>query len=152
MIVIADIDHTVSNAFWRDSQIGSVPWDEYYANLAYDKPFRYVINLLNSLSWAGYTIIGITGVPEKFRQLRLDWLIKYHVDIDELLMRPNDVFLKNSEMKVKLVTERFNNDFKKIHFILDDNEETVIDFFNLGIPTLQVRNINGREKREGNSF
>src|SRR5271170_1992740 len=103
MIILVDLDHTVSNSFWRDGMIGSVPWDSYHAASKDDKPFKNMVNLINSLSSIGYSIIGITGRTEKFRQLTLNWLIRYRVDIIELLMRPDDVFLKNAELKIKLV-------------------------------------------------
>jgi hypothetical protein len=141
MYILLDIDHTVANSFHRDSMIGAVPWDDYHASSKDDKPFPKVVNLINSLSSMGYTIIGVTGRNEKFRHLTLDWFLKYHIDLDELLMRPDDNFSKNGEMKVKLVTDRFNGNFKEIHFLIDDNEDSILEFYKLGISTLHIRNI-----------
>jgi hypothetical protein len=140
MIILVDLDHTVANSFWRDSMIGNVSWDEYHAGLKDDKPFPNVVSLINCLSAMGNLIVGLTGRTEKFRQLTLNWLLKYHVDISELLMRPDDIFLKNSEMKVELVKMRFNN-LKEIGFLIEDNEDTCLEFFKLGITTLMIRNI-----------
>jgi uncharacterized HAD superfamily protein len=140
MIILTDVDHTVGNSFWRDPMIGAEPWDTYHAAAKDDKPYPNVVSLINSLSSVGHKIIGITGRTEKFRQLTLNWFIKYHIDIDEILMRPDDLFLKNAEMKVKLVQDRFKN-LKDIAFLIDDNEDTIIEFFKLGITTLQIRNI-----------
>jgi len=142
MIILIDIDHTIANSYWRDSMIGTVPWDDYYAEGKYNKPFKNVANLINSLSSMQYEIIGFTGRPEKFRSMTVEWLVKNRIDIDIILMRPDDVFLKNSEMKLVLVKDYFKDDFKKIHFVIDDNEETILEFYKLGIPTLQIRNIN----------
>jgi hypothetical protein len=147
MFILIDIDHTISNAFWRDSIIGAVPWDEYHKESDHDKPFWNVVQLINSLWYAGHTMIAITGRNEKFRQLTNLWFIEYDVNIDEILMRPDDVFLKNAEMKVKLIEERFDKDYKEIGFLIDDNEETILAFFKLGITTLQIRNVS-REKHE----
>jgi phosphoglycolate phosphatase-like HAD superfamily hydrolase len=141
MIILVDIDHTVSNAFWRDSMIGVESWDHYHENSKYDKPFKNVVNLLNALSNSGYEIMGITGRNEKNRPLTVGWLVQNKVDIDELLMRPDDDFTKNGELKVRLVRERFKDDFKDIHFLIDDNEDAVLAFMALGIATLQIRNI-----------
>jgi hypothetical protein len=141
MYILLDIDHTISNSFWRDSMIGNVSWDDYHAASKDDKPFRHVINLVNSLVVMGYTIILVTGRNEKFRQLTLQWFLKYRIDIDELLMRPDDVFLKNAEMKTELIKKRFDGNFKQIHFAIDDNEEACITFRNLGITSLQIRNV-----------
>jgi hypothetical protein len=141
MYILLDIDHTVANSFHRDSMIGAVPWDDYHAASKDDKPFVKVVNLINSLSAMGYIIIGVTGRNEKFRHLTLDWFLKYHIDLDELLMRPDDNFSKNGEMKVKLITDRFNGNFKEIHFLIDDNEDSILEFYKLGISTLHIRNI-----------
>jgi uncharacterized HAD superfamily protein len=139
--ILVDIDHTMANSFWRDHMIGKETWDEYHAASKDDIPFRKVVNLINSLSAMDYNIIAITGRTEKFRQLTLNWFLRYHIDVDELLMRPDDVFLRNAEMKVELIRIRFDNSYKDIHFLIEDNEETVIEFFKLGITTLQIRNI-----------
>jgi phosphoglycolate phosphatase-like HAD superfamily hydrolase len=146
MIILTDIDHTVANAFWRDSMIGVNPWDEYHEQSKYDKPFKRMVSLLNSLSNSGYTIIGVTGRNEKFRQLTTNWFLKYKIDIHELLMRPDDNFMKNAVLKLMLIEERFNGDYKDVHFLIDDNEDAAIEFFKMGIATLQVRNINGGER------
>ena len=147
MIILTDVDHTISDAFWRDSMIGVNPWDEYHEESKHDKPFRKVVNLLNSLSSVGYTIIGLTGRNEKFRLLTTNWFLRYKVDIHEMLMRPDDNFVKNALLKLQLVEQRFNGDYSDIHFLIDDNEDAAIEFFKMGISTLQVRNIgdhNGR--------
>lgn len=141
MIVVIDIDHTVADSFWRDSMIGVVPWDEYYENGKYDKVFHNVANLINNLSASGYEIIGFTGRPEKFRSLTVGWMIRNNIDIDTILMRPDNDFTKNSELKIRLIKDHFKNDFKKIHFIIDDNEESILEFYKLGVPTLQIRNV-----------
>jgi phosphoglycolate phosphatase-like HAD superfamily hydrolase len=145
MIVVVDLDHTVSDAFWRDSMIGVNPWDEYYENAKYDKPFKNVANLINSLSAMNYEIIAFTGRPEKFRTLTVSWLVRNRIDIDIILMRPDGDFTKNSDLKLKLIKEYFKDRFYQIHFIIDDNEESVLEFYKLGIPTLQIRNVRPKD-------
>jgi hypothetical protein len=85
--------------------------------------------------------MGITGRNEKNRQLTVAWLVQNKVDIDELLMRPDNDYTKNGELKVKLIQERFKGDFKNIHFLIDDNEDAILAFMAIGIATLQIRNI-----------
>jgi hypothetical protein len=140
---IFDIDHTISNSFWRDGMIGTSSWDDYHEASKNDYPFIKVINLINSLYNQGYAIICITGRPEKFRSLTVDWLLDYKVEVDELLMRPDDCFLKNQELKIKLVEDHFKKYYKDIQFIVDNNEEVCLEFAKLGISSLQIRNISG---------
>jgi hypothetical protein len=141
MFHLLDLDHTIANSFWRDSMIGSVPWDEYHAASKNDKPFQKMVDLINALIKHGDLIIAITGRTENHRGLTLNWLISNNILIHDLLMRPEKVFLKNAEMKVKLVSDYFNNYFDSIGFLIDDNEETILAFQKLGIATLQVRMI-----------
>jgi hypothetical protein len=148
MFIFIDIDHTLANSFWRDSMVGTVPWDDYHYASKFDKPFKEMINLINILSMNGYTIIGLTGRTEKHRQLTLDWLLKNDVILDGLLMRPDDLFLKNADMKVQLVKEYLKNQLNLIAFIIDDNEDTILAFNALGISTLQIRNISTEIKDE----
>lgn len=141
MYVLLDIDHTVSNSFWRDPMIGNVPWDEYHAASKDDKPFRNVADFINALYAMGNTIVGVTGRTENFRSLTLNWFIKYGINIDEMLMRPEGDFTKNAELKMKMINKRFNKHYKDILFAIDDNEEACIEYFKLGITSLQIRNI-----------
>jgi hypothetical protein len=143
MFILVDIDHTITNAFWRDGIIGVVPWDEYHEEAKNDKPFWNVVQLINSLWYAGHHIIGVTGRNEKFRKLTNDWLLEYDVNLDEILMRPDDNFMKNGILKKMLIEERFKGDYSSISFLIDDNEDTILEFFNMGITTLQIRNISG---------
>jgi hypothetical protein len=149
-VILVDIDHTISNAFWRDSMIGVSPWDEYHAAAKDDKAFRNMVKLINNLYMAGYEIIAITGRNERFRKLTTDWLIEQEVDIEEILMRPDDNFLKNAEMKLNLIKMRFKGNYKNIHFLIDDNEDTILAFNKIGIATLQIRNV--QESLHGGLF
>jgi hypothetical protein len=141
MYVLLDIDHTIANSFWRDSMIGAVPWDEYHAASKDDKPFKKIVTLINSLSAMNYTIIGLTGRNEKFRGLTLNWFVQHNIDVHELLMRPDNNFLKNGEMKIELLRARFNGKYNQIQFALEDNEDSCLMLQMLGITTLQIRNI-----------
>lgn len=141
MYYLIDLDHTTSNAFWRDSMIGNVPWDVYHEESKHDKPFHNTLALIDALVEHGDQIVGITGRTEKHRGITIDWCIKHNIIIHDLLMRPDNIFLKNAEMKVQLVSTYFANNFENIAFLIDDNEETILAFHKLGIATMQMRNI-----------
>lgn len=141
MFYLVDLDHTLSNAFWRDSMIGHVSWEEYHESAELDKPFPKMVQLINTLIKNGHYVIAITGRTEKHRGLTVDWLINNNLFLHDLLMRPDDVFTKNADMKVQLVSTYFNNHFDNIAFLIEDNEDTCLAFQKLGIATLQVRNI-----------
>lgn len=137
MIVIVDIDHTISDARWRDDLIGN--WDEYYLAGDEDKPIKEMIHLLQSLELAGHTLIGLTGRPEKWRQLTVSWLFRHGVPFDEVLMRPDDDFRKSPDLKIALLTEWLDNSETDVLLIDDREDITSRISAELNITTLQCR-------------
>ena len=92
--IVTDIDHVISNSFWRDSMLANSPvdWNAYHAASIDDEPITDVINMLESAAMMDASIITITARPEKWRKLTMGWMIKHQVPSDALLMRPDDVF------------------------------------------------------------
>lgn len=145
--VLVDIDHVISNAFWRD---GMMPphhtWDEYHAANKDDEPVYDIVRMLQSLTQKDehgacfFRVIGFTARPGKWRKQTMEWCVKYGVPLDELLMRPDDDFTPAAELKVKLATERFApHDLKLVvAFVLDDREDVCAAFKALGVTAMQV--------------
>jgi hypothetical protein len=133
--VLVDIDHTLSDAFWRDELIGT--WDAYHEASSGDLPLLPVIGLINSLHLCRYTIVGITARPEKWRQLTLNWLVRWGAHVHELLMRPDDAFHPSPEIKLELARKRFP-DFNDIAFLLEDRDDVCAAFREAGVTVLQV--------------
>lgn len=143
-IVLCDIDHTMRNAFPRDHMIGVASWDEYHLAAKDEEPLHDMVNLVNALVATGYTVVGLTAIPAKWRQLTMDWLAGARVPICDILMRPNDGFAPAPEIKVMLAKQRFGEDLSsKIAFILDDRDDVCMAFRDLGVTALQVH---GRQK------
>lgn len=139
--ILVDLDHTLSNSFWRDPMIGTTTWDEYHAANVEDKPVHDVAALINALWSAGHTIIGITARPGKWRAQSLSWLIRHNIHLDELLMRPDDDFKPAPQMKIALAIARFGNAKRmadEVAAIIDDREDVIMAFKEVGITALQV--------------
>jgi len=139
-IVLCDIDHTVSNAFWRDDMIGGPGgWDAYHAASKDDEPIHDVVNMINAMRAGGMYIVGITARPEKWRKLTMELLVKHGAMFDELLMRPDEAYHPAAEIKLKLAAERFGERFKdEVALIIDDREDVVAAFREAGITALLV--------------
>ena len=135
--ILVDIDHTVSNAFWRDSMIGTSSWDEYHLASENDPPLLDVVELLRHLRGI-YTIVGMTGRSEKFRTITMRWCLHHTVSLDELLMRPDGIFLPAPEIKRQMVVKRFMNPLSEIAFVLEDRDDCCTMFRGLGLTVLQV--------------
>jgi hypothetical protein len=133
MLLVVDI-HALSDDSWRSSMIGVDSWDEYHAACVHDQPVSATIDLVNSMRRSGNTVIGISARPEKWRKLTNEWLIKYKVDLSELIMREDIDFRPSIDIKKDIV--------KRLHpvaFVIDDKEDVCRAVTSMGISTLQVR-------------
>lgn len=135
--ILVDIDHTISNAFWRDTMIGIGTWDEYHAASENDQPLEAVVGLIRRLH-GHYNIIGFTARPEKWRQLTMKWCIKHQIPLDELLMRANSNYEPAPIIKRALIEKRFGKEHDEIAFVLEDREDVCEMLKGLGVAVLQV--------------
>lgn len=137
-----DIDHVISDAFWRDDLIkrsrDSGDWDEYHSRGKQDKPIEDVVKLIEIMGYNNHSIElwAITARPEKWRKQTMEWFRKHGVQIDMLLMRPEDVFKSAPEIKINLCKEEKIMD--SILCIFDDREDVVEAFKAEGITAFQV--------------
>ena len=146
-VVLLDIDHTISDAFPRDPMIGNVAWDDYHAAAHADDHVHEMGVIVRALMLQRLTVVGLTGRPEKWRDLTIKWLIKHKLPLDDLLMRRDDDFRKAGAVKLDLVKENFGPDWhSKVLCIIDDNEGVIETFRGENITSLQIfnrRNKNG---------
>jgi len=137
--VLCDIDHTVSDATWRDALI-SGDWDTYHSEAAYDLPILAMVNILIALADAGHSIIFITARPEKWRQDTLQWLSKHDIPFNELLMRKDTDYRPAPLMKMDLATTRFKDIKSEVLCIFDDRDDVIDIFKKSGVVSFQVAN------------
>jgi hypothetical protein len=146
-VVLLDLDHTISNAFWRDGIADLVmakeaTWDDYHNKLSLDLPIWPMVHMIQSLYRDQWFICAITARPEKFRQITMQWLFKYDIYISELLMRPDENFRPATEIKMELVRERWGSQFTDfVKLVIDDRDDICKMFNGHGITTLQVRGV-----------
>lgn len=138
-VVLCDIDHVISNAFPRDHLIGGEGgWDFYHAESLSDEPIHDLVALINALHSQGFIVIGITARPEKWRSLTLQWLVKHGVMMEEILMRPDNAFHPAPEIKLKLALDRFADIKNEVALVLDDRDDVIAAFMQLGVSCLRV--------------
>lgn len=147
-IILFDIDHTISDAFWRDDMIkrsrNSGDWEEYHSRGKYDKPIDDMLQLIKIIKFGSFDYVhsndtevwAITARPEKWRKQTMEWFIKHEIKIDVLLMRPENEFKSAPEIKIKLCKDEGILD--RVLCIFDDREDVVEAFKGLGITALQV--------------
>jgi hypothetical protein len=147
MIVLCDFDHTISDAAWRDDLIAANDWPAYFKEAHRDEPIWPVVHVVNALWRGGHKVVILTARPEWYRAKSLEWLTKYGVSADDMLMRPDDNYMRSPELKVWLAKKEFGDDLlaADIGLMIDDREDVVRAFNALGVPTLMTT-YSGRTK------
>lgn len=142
--VLFDIDHTLSDASPRDHLIAeamrSDDWTGYHSLAPNDLPCHDLVAMLTCFRHCGYTVIGITARPMRWRSITVDWLYNHGIHLDELLMHKRDNFEPSAELKLALARERFGAKISDhVLFIIDDHEQVAKAFQAVGVTSLQVR-------------
>jgi len=136
MIVLVDIDHTLSDAAWRDHLIPAAratgDWTAYYAEMDYDEPIWFVATLVRSLNMIqAYEVVGLTARPEEYRAKTLLWMRRNGIEMRTLLMRPKDNHDPSPGLKVDLIKKRLK--MSEIAFAIEDREDCAKAMIEAGI-------------------
>jgi len=139
MLVLVDLDGTISDSRWRDDLAETKQWDEYHSQLGNDPPIKPMIALINCLVKGGANVIGLTGRPERWHQLTIDWLLAHDVKLEEVWYRPDENYMKVSELKPEIAKEimaMYPGEDNVV--IIDDNEYVCKAMRENGIVALTV--------------
>jgi hypothetical protein len=134
-IVIVDIDHTISDAAWRDHLLGQ--WDVYYDEGLKDKPIRFAAELVQMAHLCGREIVANTARPENARAVTVRWMVTHGVPIDVILMRAEGDHRGSAEVKADNVKLAFP-DLSVIDFVLEDRDDCVAAYRQMGLNVLQI--------------
>jgi hypothetical protein len=122
-IAFFDIDHSVADAAWRDHLLGD--WDTYHEKSIEDESISAMVALIDALYCDQWTTIGLTGRPERWRQLTEAWLLKRCVMLDELIMRPNEVYDGAAIFKQGAVRDRCSKLRNPLVLVFDDRDDVI---------------------------
>ena len=136
MIVLVDVDHTLSDAAWRDDLIPAAratgDWTKYYAEMDQDEPIWFVATLVRSLNMIqAYDVVGLTARPEEYRAKTLLWLRRNSIMMRLLLMRPIDNHDPSPELKVALIKKWIK--MSEVAFAIEDREDCARAMIEAGI-------------------
>lgn len=143
-IAFVDMDHTMTDAAWRDHMIKvnmtDQDWANYHSCCDLDSPVPAVVDLVNSLHADGWAVVIITGRNEFVRGLTKVWLEQHDVNYHVLIMRPDNDHRQAFEYKLDRAQEIIQNgEGKASAIIIDDNAKVCEAFKAWGIPALQVK-------------
>ncbi len=142
MKVIIDIDNTLCNSNPRfqlaTKPNGKIDWDIAHtpAYIIADKPFNPMIDLVKRYKKSGVEVILLTGRPESVREVTKEWLEKYDIKYDQLIMRSwEDNFLKAPIYKKKMYEKYIQSN---VICAYDDDERIIDMWIELKIPCFKV--------------
>lgn len=142
--ILVDIDGTLADPRHRLHHIEgrTKDWDSFYADAIDDEPYEEITDLVWGLWTSGlYEPIFCTGRPESTREDTENWL-EFTANLwapepEELLMRPDDDFRPDFEVKPELL-EKAGIELDEIAFVLEDRDQVVAAWRDRGLRVLQV--------------
>lgn len=140
--LIVDIDHTLSDAAWRDPLIPDDhirgDWSEYYRLQGEDDIIHSTALIVRSLVHERcFKAVSVTARSESYRDSTESWIKRHLLPIHEVIMRPRGDLTPSGELKVQLIKSRFR-DLGEIALILEDRADCVDALKSLGRPIFQV--------------
>tara|TARA_Y100000310_G_scaffold112693_1_gene111192 strand:+ start:18234 stop:18647 length:414 start_codon:yes stop_codon:yes gene_type:complete len=130
--VIVDVDGTLALMQGRRSPFA---WDE----VMQDDPNLPIIKLVNILRDSGLEIIITTGRDGIALNDTKAWLTSHGVVYDAIFIRDVDDFRKDSIVKQEIYDNQIKDNWN-IQYVVDDRNQVVSMWRDLGLTVLQVAN------------
>lgn len=124
LVLLLDLDGTLSDDRPRKHLFEAGAWDKYHDGLMGDAPHEPILALVLALVDKAMIIIS-TARPELYRMEALDWLAKYKIHPDELLMRGNTDYRSGHAVKIDAATQFFSGSLPENLLVIDDRSSVV---------------------------
>ncbi|BCU90071.1 hypothetical protein YP72344_15660 [Yersinia pseudotuberculosis] len=137
--IIFDLDGTLANIDRRRLILNQKPknWDLFFEDMINDEPNRPIVELYNALSLTKkYSMLIVSGRPEKYINETQFWLYKNNIEFDKLYMRADKDRRDDSLIKQDILNSILSNGFKII-LSVDDRSSVVAMWRKNGITCLQ---------------
>jgi len=143
--IIVDLDGTLCDIGHRLHLIQGEDkdYETFYKNCEYDAAHYDMCELVSNLGYSGMvdSIYIITGRPNTYRAETDEWLDDHEIPYDKILMRQEEDYRPDYEVKEDLVLSLMSRDGLKpsdIWLVLEDNNSVVKMYRKLGFRVLQV--------------
>lgn len=127
--IICDLDGTLAKLNGRN------PYDA--SRCEDDLLNEGVASIVKSYQKSGYKILLVSGREDKFKEQTQKWLNLHNIKYDVLIMRKTSDTRKDSIIKSEIFTNNIKDNYY-IEFILDDRNQVVDMWRDLGLTCLQV--------------
>lgn len=142
-VVICDIDGTIADTthrvhFVTDLKDGKKDWKGFFGAMDKDPVREQVRAVLIDLYNKGMNIVFMSGRPDNYKQVTLDWLARNNLDFAiTLIMRRADDKRDDTEVKKQMLNTYFS-DLSKIHTVIDDRPSVIRMWREQGLEVIDV--------------
>lgn len=127
--IICDLDGTLAKLNGRN------PYDA--SRCENDLLNEGVASIVKSYYKAGYQLLLVSGRESRFREQTENWLKLHNIEYNQLIMRQTSDVRKDSIIKREIYDNHIKDNYY-IEFILDDRNQVVDMWRDLGLTCLQV--------------
>jgi hypothetical protein len=149
MLLVLDIDGTLTNCVHRQHHALGGDWDTFHSLMHLDEPQLWVLEVVRALQEIrgdDLETILLTGRPEQYRSETLTWLNNVAAmfegdEFSELIMRPKDDYRRDVDLKLELLTHwmaELGHHKKEEVLILEDREAVVAMWRDNGFTCFQT--------------
>lgn len=138
--VICDLDGTLCNIDHRLHYVKGErkDWKGFYSGIADDTVNEKVLEEIKTLSAEGHHIVFVSGRPEDYKQVTLDWLKKHGINFfTTLIMRKSGDSRPDDEVKREILSAYFK-DKKSIIKVIDDRPRVIRMWREEGLEVMDV--------------
>lgn len=141
-VIIIDLDGTLCDSGHRDHHAQAKEWEEFHSKLILDRPHKDVVEVIAGMQAWGCKAFGLTGRNEAHRPATMKWLAANGIELDALMMRPDNDWRSDHELKPAALTAAFGTielARERVLMILEDRDKVVEAWRNLGFRCWQVQ-------------
>lgn len=144
-VIIFDLDGTLSLTDHRIHYLEARPkdWDSFYDECGNDEPNRPVIELLQDLSNRRRPMMArrdeiwiLTGRTSRVRAKTIEWLQRYDIPTDRLIMRAEGDFSPDDQLKRRWIEEHGLRE--RVKYVFEDRDRVVEMWRTEGFTCFQV--------------
>lgn len=157
-VLFCDIDGTIADLAHRRVYVASKPknWPAFERTMNLDTPIQNIIDAVNALHAAGWTVVMCTGRGAQNRDITIEWLNKHGVKFDKLYTRaryeidpetgdpvlskkgsPKGDYRRDDIVKEELLMQARADGFDP-DVVFDDRDQVVRMWRRVGVPCIQV--------------
>lgn len=139
--IVCDIDGVIADNTHRLNADGEPDWKQFYKTMDKDQPIAPIVLLLELIDtqttseWVD--VFLVTGRPEEYREVTLDWLNLHGVEYSSLLMRKLKDNRPDYEVKPEMLEEIAERGYDVL-FAIEDSPNVVEAYRKMGVLTFDV--------------